>query len=133
MSVLEYGSDTPGSRYLLLQHGRITHGFQLTDPTSAAASRATTASRAAWRWPSAISAPEKRIGVVGLGTARRRRSATTVIMSALRNQLEVLRIATSHFTFIKDTRDLGGKVDVIMGDARLSMESRNRSASMCWP
>ena len=32
MSVLEYGSETPGSRYLLLQHGRITHGFQLTDP-----------------------------------------------------------------------------------------------------
>ena len=32
MSVLEYGKETPGSRYLLLQHGRITHGFQLTDP-----------------------------------------------------------------------------------------------------
>ena len=28
MSVLEYGSDTPGSRYLLLQHGRITHGLR---------------------------------------------------------------------------------------------------------
>ena len=45
----------------------------------------------------------------------------------------MLRIATSHFTFIKDTRDLGGKVDVIMGDARLSMESRNRSASCAGP
>lgn len=125
MSVLEYGADTPGSRYLLLQHGRITHGFQLTDPDqrrriTSYYGEASGVALAIRNFPR----PHRRIGVVGLGTG------TT---AAFGNQgdyvriyeinSEVLRIATNHFTFIKDTRALGGTVDVIMGDARLSMES----------
>lgn len=125
MSVLEYGADTPGSRYLLLQHGRITHGFQLTDPdqrrriTSYYGEQSGVA-LAIRNFPR----PQKRIGVVGLGTG------TTAAFGEKGDYVriyeinsEVLRIATNHFTFIKDTRALGGKVDVIMGDARLSMES----------
>jgi hypothetical protein len=125
MSVLEYGSDTPGSRYLLLQHGRITHGFQLTDPdqrrriTSYYGEQSGVA-LAIRNFPR----PQKRIGVVGLGTG------TTAAFGEKGDYVriyeinsEVLRIATNHFTFIKDTRALGGTVDVIMGDARLSMES----------
>ncbi|KAF0179026.1 MAG: hypothetical protein FD161_1519 [Limisphaerales bacterium] len=125
MSVLEYGADTPGSRYLLLQHGRITHGFQLTDPdqrrriTSYYGEQSGIA-LAIRNFPR----PQKRIGVVGLGTG------TTAAFGEKGDYVriyeinsEVLRIATNHFTFIKDTRALGGTVDVIMGDARLSMES----------
>lgn len=124
MSVLEYGTDTPGSRYLLLQHGRITHGFQLTDPeqrrriTSYYGEQSGVA-LAIRNFPR----PQKRIGVVGLGTG------TTAAFGEKGDYVriyeinsEVLRIATNRFSFIKDTRELGGQVDVIMGDARLSME-----------
>ncbi|MFM8469606.1 MAG: spermidine synthase, partial [Limisphaerales bacterium] len=124
MSVLEYGSDTPGSRYLLLQHGRITHGFQLTDPdqrrriTSYYGEHSGVA-LAIRNFPR----PQKRIGVVGLGTG------TTAAFGEKGDYVriyeinsEVLRLATNRFTFITDTRSLGGTVDVIMGDARLSME-----------
>lgn len=124
MSVLEYGADTPGSRYLLLQHGRITHGFQLTDPdqrrriTSYYGEQSGVA-LAIRNFPR----PHKRIGVVGLGTG------TTAAFGDKGDYVriyeinsEVKRIATSHFTFVNDTIALGGKVDIIMGDARLSME-----------
>ena len=124
MSVLEYGAETPGSRYLLLQHGRITHGFQLTDPDhrrriTSYYGEASGVALAIRNFPR----PQKRIGVVGLGTG------TTAAFGEKGDYVriyeinaEVLRIATNHFTFIKDTRDLGGTVDVILGDARLSME-----------
>lgn len=125
MSVLEYGSDTPGSRYLLLQHGRITHGFQLTDPDqrhriTSYYGEGSGVALAIRNFPR----PQKRIGVVGLGTG------TTAAFGEKGDYIriyeinsEVLRIATNHFSFIADTRKRGGQVDVIMGDARLSMES----------
>ncbi|NBV24475.1 MAG: hypothetical protein EBS05_21475 [Proteobacteria bacterium] len=124
MSVLEYGAETPGSRYLLLQHGRITHGFQLTDPdqrrrlTSYYGEKSGVA-LAIRNFPRA----HKRIGVVGLGTG------TTAAFGEKGDYVriyeinsEVKRLATSRFTFVNDTIGLGGKVDIIMGDARLSME-----------
>lgn len=124
MSVLEYGSETPGSRYLLLQHGRITHGFQLTDPDqrrriTSYYGEGSGVALAIRNFPS----KQKRIGVVGLGTG------TTAAFGEQGDYVriyeinsEVLRVATNHFSFIKDTRALGGTVDVILGDARLSME-----------
>ena len=124
MSVLEYGSETPGSRYLLLQHGRITHGFQLTDPDqrrriTSYYGEGSGVALAIRNFPS----KQKRIGVVGLGTG------TTAAFGEKGDYVriyeinsEVLRVATNHFSFIKDTRALGGTVDVILGDARLSME-----------
>ncbi|MEN9572419.1 MAG: hypothetical protein RL514_274 [Verrucomicrobiota bacterium] len=124
MSVLEYGADTPGSRYLLLQHGRITHGFQLTDPDqrrriTSYYGEGSGVALAIRNFPS----KQKRIGVVGLGTG------TTAAFGEKGDYVriyeinsEVLRVATNHFSFIKDTRALGGTVDVVLGDARLSME-----------
>ncbi len=124
MSVLEYGAETPGSRYLLLQHGRITHGFQLTDPDqrrriTSYYGEGSGVAMAIRTFPR----KQKRIGVVGLGTG------TTAAFGEKGDYVriyeinsEVKRIATTHFTFVKDTIALGGKVDIIMGDARLSME-----------
>jgi len=124
MCVLEYGTDSPGSRYLLLQHGRITHGFQLTDPDQ----RRRITSYYGEKSGVALAIrnlprPQKRIGVVGLGTG------TTAAFGEKGDYVriyeineEVRRIATNHFSFIKDTLAAGGSVDVIMGDARLSME-----------
>ena len=35
LKLCEYRRDDPANHYLLLQHGRITHGIQFTDPTAA--------------------------------------------------------------------------------------------------
>lgn len=129
MSVLEYGAETPGSRYLLLQHGRITHGFQLTDPEqrrriTSYYGEGSGVALAIRSFPR----KQKRIGVVGLGTG------TTAAFGEKGDYVriyeinsEVKRIATSHFTFVNDTRTNGGTVDIIMGDARLSMEAELRA------
>ena len=69
LKVCEYHKNDAGSHYLLLQHGRITHGLQFTDPEQAT-------------WPTtyyteasgvglamrAFPAGSRRIGLVGLGT-----------------------------------------------------------------
>src|SRR5512133_2100473 len=69
LTVYEHRRDDPQARHFLLQHGRITHGLQFTDPEEAS-------------WPTTYYAPEsgiglamnaelphaRRIGVVGLGT-----------------------------------------------------------------
>lgn len=124
MSVLQYGDDTPGSRYLLLQHGRITHGFQLTAPehrrriTSYYGEKSGVA-LAILNFPR----KEKRIGVVGLGTgtlAAFGQKGDYVRIYEINT--EVKRLATSRFTFVNDTITNGATVDIIMGDARLSME-----------
>ena len=126
MSVLEYGSETPGSRYLLLQHGRITHGFQLTDPdqrrriTSYYGENSGVA-LAIRNFPS----PHKRIGVVGLGTgttAAFGEKGDYVRIYEINSEVKRLSTGTNRFTFVHDTIALGGQVDIIMGDARLSME-----------
>jgi SAM-dependent methyltransferase len=124
MSVLQYGDDTPGSRYLLLQHGRITHGFQFTEPeqrrriTSYYGEKSGVA-LAILNFPR----KEKRIGVVGLGTgtlAAFGQKGDYVRIYEINT--EVKRLATSRFTYVNDTITNGAKVDIIMGDARLSME-----------
>ncbi|MEQ2007098.1 MAG: fused MFS/spermidine synthase [Limisphaerales bacterium] len=126
MSVLEYGSETPGSRYLLLQHGRITHGFQLTDPdqrrriTSYYGEQSGVA-LAIRNFPRM----EKRIGVVGLGTgttAAFGNNGDYVRIYEINSEVKRLATGTNRFTFVHDTIAIGGKVDIIMGDARLSME-----------
>jgi len=124
MSVLQYGDDTPGSRYLLLQHGRITHGFQFTEPeqrrriTSYYGEKSGVA-LAILNFPR----KEKRIGVVGLGTgtlAAFGQKGDYVRIYEINT--EVKRLATSRFTYVNDTITNGARVDIIMGDARLSME-----------
>jgi hypothetical protein len=121
LTVLEYRKDDPETHYFLLQHGRITHGLQFVDPMRAA-------------WPttyygkesgvglavSALPAGGRRIGLVGLGTGT---------MTAYGQRGDYLRIyeinpavkrlATSRFAYLTHCP---GKVEVALGDARLSME-----------
>jgi len=121
LSVLEYNKHDPAEHYLLLLHGRITHGLQFTDPIQAT-------------WPTsyyaeqsgiglalrALAAGGRRIGVVGLGTG-----SITVYGKAgdcfriYEINPEVQRLATSRFTYLSNCP---GKVEVVLGDARLSLE-----------
>ncbi|MGD1029872.1 MAG: fused MFS/spermidine synthase [Opitutaceae bacterium] len=122
LTVYEYEKDNPSGHYYVLQHGRIIHGLQFTDPEKA-------------RWPTTYYAETSgvglvlrslsqtvgvRIGLVGLGTgtvAAYGEKGAAIRIYEINPQ--VLRLATSRFNYITQTP---AKVDVVMGDARLSME-----------
>ena len=108
-----------------LMHGVINHGTQVT--TQEGRRKATT-----YYCPSSgvgeavLSRDEgvpQRIGVIGLGTgtlASYGRAGDSVRIYEI-NPI-VLQIASTDFTYLADARANGAKVDVAMGDARLSLE-----------
>jgi hypothetical protein len=121
LSVYEYEKDRPYGHYFLLQHGGITHGLQFTQPEQA-------------KWPTTYYGPgsgihmavqalpttSRRLGVVGLGTG------TSAAFGRDGDYLriyeinpEVVRLANSQFTYVGNCP---GKVEIALGDARLSME-----------
>jgi hypothetical protein len=122
LKVFEHGRDDPKSHYYSLVHGVTAHGLQFADMPQAA-------------WPTtyygassgvglAIShipeATGRRIGLVGLGTgtlAIHGREGDTVRIYEIDPQVE--RLARTRFRYLELSP---AKVDVILGDARLSME-----------
>lgn len=113
--------DTSDQRYLELSHGQTVHGIQLLDPVRA-------------RWPtayyneksggglamSALPVGQRRVGLVGLG------AGTMAAYGQPGDYLrfyeinpDVYRLASSQFTFLGQCK---AKVDVVLGDARLSLE-----------
>jgi len=121
LKVCEYRKDDPEGHYFLLQHGRITHGIQFVDPR-----RAT--------WPTtyyakgsgvalavdALSPGGRRIGLVGLGTG------TVTAYGRAGDYLriyeinpDVQQLATSRFRYLSNCP---AKVEIALGDARLSLE-----------
>ncbi|MEW6303472.1 MAG: fused MFS/spermidine synthase, partial [Verrucomicrobiota bacterium] len=122
LAVYEYYKDDPTAHHYLLQHGRITHGLQFTEDLAA-------------RWPTSYYGEQtgiglalrhfprqenRRIGLVGLGTG------TLAVYGKTGDYLriydinpDVLEIARNPFTHL---RDCLASHDVILGDARLSME-----------
>ncbi len=123
LTVFEYHKDKPEWRYYLLQHGRITHGLQFADSISS--TWATTYYGAYSGVGLAInSLPQvtgRRIGLVGLGTG------TLTSYGRKDDYLRIYEInpavkqlSDTRFTYLKNCK---AKVDVILGDARLSMEN----------
>jgi tetratricopeptide (TPR) repeat protein len=113
--------DKSDMRFLELMHGQIEHGLQFLDPVRAA-------------WPTAyynersgvglamsdLPAGSRRIGLVGLG------AGTLAAYGQPGDYLrfyeinpDVSRLAKSPFTYLANCK---GKVDVVLGDARLSLE-----------
>lgn len=130
LTVFDYYKDEANSHYRVLQHGRITHGLQFTEPLAAkwATSYYSDKSgigRAMDHFPRH---ENRRVGLVGLGTG------SLAVYGQPGDYLRiyeinpvVLDIATNYFTYLKDSKF---KVDVVMGDARLTMEKeleRNES------
>ncbi len=121
LTVFNYHRDDPESHHYVLQHGRITHGLQFTDPDQS--QWATTyfgqetgigiAMRSLPPGPS-------RVGIVGLGTG------TLAVYGEAGDHLkfyeinpQVEKVARSPFTYIKDS---AAQVEIARGDARLVME-----------
>ncbi len=121
LTVYEYRKAEPEEHYYMLQHGRITHGLQFTDPDKARmpTSYYSEGSGAALAVQALPTLP-RRIGVVGLGTGTFSafgRAGDYVRIYEINP--EVPRIASSPFSYLKLCK---AKVDIAMGDARLSME-----------
>jgi hypothetical protein len=122
LKVFDYKTDQPEEHYKLLLHGATTHGIQFASPAKS-------------MWPTTYYGERsgvglairhlprqsgKRLGLVGLGTG------TLAVYGEPGDYLriyeinpEVERLARTTFHHLVECR---GKVDVIMGDARLMME-----------
>jgi len=121
LTVFEHRRKEPTEHHFLLQHGRITHGLQFADRQQAAwpttyygeQSGIGLAVQALPPWP-------RRIGVVGLGAgtvAAYAQAGDYVRMYEINP--EVKRLATTRFTYLSNCL---GRVEVVLGDARLSLE-----------
>ena len=121
LTVYEHDRGVPKDHHFLLQHGRITHGLQFVDPEES-------------KWPTSYYGAEsgigmavnalgdgaRRIGLVGLGTATFAaygRPGDYIRIYEINP--EVQRLATTRFSYV---RQCGAKVEITLGDARLSME-----------
>lgn len=125
LRVYEEGADD--DRYRSLYHGRISHGMQYLDP--AFRDLATTYYSEGSGVGAAISCHGKRsgdadaslhIGAIGLGVgtlATHAREGDRVRFYEINDQVEEL--ARSHFSYLADS---AGEVDVVIGDARISLE-----------
>jgi hypothetical protein len=123
IGVQEYFRDDPAQHQFLLVHGRITHGYQFADPTKRKWATSYYGEKSGVG--QAIQYFQKlgklRLGAIGLGTG-------TLACYARPNDVvrfyeinpEVLRLARERFHYLGDCR---GKWDVVMGDARLSLEA----------
>jgi len=123
ISVQEYYRDDPARHQFLLAHGRITHGYQFADPvkrkwaTSYYGEKSAVGQAICYFQQSG----GLRLGAIGLGVG-------TLASYARPNDMfrfyeinpEVLRLAHERFHYLADCR---GKWDVVMGDARLSLEA----------
>ncbi len=121
LTIYDEKSGDPKEHNYRLQHGRITHGLQFVDSERAA-------------WPTAyygeksgvgvalqaLTAGHRRIGLVGLGTGTLATYAQPGdYLRIYEINPEVIRLATSQFRYLANSR---GKIDLIPGDARLSLE-----------
>jgi spermidine synthase len=125
VSVERHLDDEAGADIVRFHHGGITHGVQVMspdmrqEPTSyyghdSGVGRALTRLKLL---------PNARAGIVGMGTA-------TVAAYGQKGHTyrfyeinpAVPEIARKHFTYLSDMEARGGKVEIVMGDARLSME-----------
>jgi len=126
LSVKERDPDKPASRRFALFHGGINHGLQYAPGNENEFSVTTyyTSSSGVGMAIRAFPRRTQRIGVVGLGTG-------SIAAYAEKGDYfrfyeinpEVIRLASSRFTYLRHVRELGAVVDVVEGDARLSMES----------
>ncbi len=123
LSVFQYEEDRPDSHYYLLQHGRITHGIQFAAPERARmiTSYFGPSSGLGLAMRHFPREQGRRIGLLGLGVgtiAAYGRKGDTLRIYEINPQ--VTEIAAKPFTYLAHS---DAKVEVVMGDGRLSMEA----------
>lgn len=122
LKVQEAAASDPEAHELRLLHGTTTHGLQFTAPDRRrlATSYYTSASGIGLTMRHLPRREQRRIGVVGLGTgtmASWANAGDTLRIYEINQAVE--RLARERFTYL---RDCPAQVEVILGDARLSLE-----------
>jgi hypothetical protein len=123
LSVFEYTDVGSASRYRLLLHGRITHGLQFatTDRAREITSYFGPSSGLGLALRHFPRQQNQRIGLLGLGigtiTAYGKPGDYIRVYEI---NPQVKRIAEDPFTYVANSR---AKIDIVMGDGRLSMEN----------
>ncbi len=122
MTVREYSANSPATRYLLLEHGRITHGLQFTSPDRATEPTTYYMDRSGINIAMRpLHRPKDRhIAVVGLGVG------TMASLGKAGDRFRFYEInpvvchhATNTFTYLANCPP---KSEIVLGDARLSLE-----------
>jgi protein-L-isoaspartate O-methyltransferase len=122
LKVVEYGTGDPGEHRLVLQHGGTTHGMQYTEPNlrHLPSTYYTATSGVGRLFQADRPNGGRKVAVVGLGTgslsAWGRRGDTFRFYEI---NADIVKLAQGTFTFLRDTK---AKVEIAMGDARLSLE-----------
>ncbi|HZZ56774.1 MAG TPA: fused MFS/spermidine synthase [Opitutaceae bacterium] len=126
LTVFSYANDDPHEHNYVLMNGRTIHGAQFTDP---ARSRAPTtyygSTSGVGRAIESLPPGPRRLGLVGLGAgtlAAYLRPGDSMRIYEINPQ--VVALARSRFTYLPSAR---GRTQIVMGDARLSMECEARS------
>ncbi|MBI5767046.1 MAG: fused MFS/spermidine synthase [Verrucomicrobia bacterium] len=122
LKVFDYSRDDEGDRYLSLMHGATTHGIQFSSPDKALliTSYYGDTSGVGLAFKHIMPEGPRHIGVVGLGTgtlAAYGRKGDRVRYYEINPAVE--QLARDPFTYLSRTP---AKVDVVFGDARLTME-----------
>ena len=121
LKVLDYYPNDPEDNYRLLLHGATTHGIQFTKPEkSVMPTTYYTDNSGVGRAMVALPETPRRIGLVGLGTgslAVYARAGDSLRIYEINPAVE--QLARTQFKYLEYCQ---GKVDVVMGDARLMME-----------
>jgi hypothetical protein len=122
LSVFQYQEDQPESHYYLLQHGRITHGIQFAAPEKAKmiTSYFGAHSGLGLAFRHFPREQNRRVGLLGLGVgtlASYGKPGDYFRIYEINPQVK--DIAEKPFSYIARS---DAKVDIIMGDGRLSME-----------
>ena len=123
LKVVEYNADDPSTHYDILLHGGTTHGLQFRDPLLSILpttyyGETSGVGRAIRNFTGP--AQPRRYGLVGLGTG----SLATYgeagdLMRIYEINPEVERLARSRFRYLEQS---ASTVEVVLGDARLSLE-----------
>lgn len=128
LKVIRHNEEAAAHRGILLSHGNTVHGFQLT----AAGERTRPTAYyvpesgiglAITHHPRYLNGPEFKIGIVGLGggtLASYAREGHAFRFYEINPA--VIEFAEEYFTFLADARARGATVDVVPGDARISLE-----------
>ena len=125
ISVEKFWNADKKCQQLKFHHGGIVHGTQFLTPEwqQTPVSYYPRESGIGVALDSLAQKKDARVGVVGMGTA------TTAAYGKEGHYFrfydinpDIIRIAMTHFTYVTDLQARGGKVDNILGDARLNME-----------
>jgi hypothetical protein len=122
LKVNENDQDNPDLHHLTLQHGATIHGLQYLHPNRKKDPSSYYTSTSGIGRLLRTHKPDggRRVGAVGLGSgtlAAWGRTGDTFRFYEIND--DVARLATSTFTYLKDSQ---AKTELVMGDARLSME-----------